>query len=715
MITIYGERYNEYNDGSFFLYPSIESVLCRTEEYKDLVINRELNQLDTFEALISGEAIYSVELERLIDINGLIFTIKEQSLVSEGHTLVKGVQYLAGLEAYLGYFKAENMKVDEMLIKLIDTLETTPASSTWKLIDDRSRVSTEKNSIELRYKLRNDVAMSIADLFRCEVIIDSDSRSIILMNKPGRHRGSYFHSDLNLRRVDVSSDSYDLVTRVIPYGKNNVNVSTVNGGSIYVDDNSYTRRNIVQVFKDERYTRPESLLLVARDILESFSKPLMSIKCDIINLVENSEYSFLDFRVGDRVKIIDDRIRVNDEFRIVSHTHNPDEPHLDEIFFENKPRSLSDRFVSSDVIIDEDTESNDDEIDDGCVLIDIEDIVENDDAFSDNVPLGYNALYLEEDQIDKYGYCIVIPSEIEEINIRSYLMPNPGKLKIKNLGNISGRSLFSSSRNIDISEFDSSTMTDTRNMFAGTSIVTGLNKVDTSNVTNMEDMFSGFRDSQADLSGMNTSNVTSMKRMFNSSLLTSISLDGLDTSNVTDMSWMLSSMRQLTHADLSNLNTLSLTDIEFMLYGCIKLTDIVLPNTKIFSNVIDFQMLFRECSSLVDLDLSSFDMSSIEDMSRMFMGCTSLENLTLPEITKVDRPGNTLNMIEAFKDTPNLSGSIDISGIKPQGPQETFTAYDAFLNCGASVIYVSKDLNEYAINNLRSTMVNPGNIPIVLK
>jgi surface protein len=39
--------------------------------------------------------------------------------------------------------------------------------------------------------------------------------------------------------------------------------------------------------------------------------------------------------------------------------------------------------------------------------------------------------------------------------------------------------------------------------------------------------------------------------------------------------------------------------------------------------------MFANCSSLIELDLSNFDTSKVEDMKIMFQGCTALTNLNI--------------------------------------------------------------------------------------
>ena len=67
--------------------------------------------------------------------------------------------------------------------------------------------------------------------------------------------------------------------------------------------------------------------------------------------------------------------------------------------------------------------------------------------------------------------------------------------------------------------------------------VTGLRYLNTSEVTDMAEMFSNCTNlTSLDLNGLNTSKVTNMSRMFDGcTALTSLNLNGLNTSNVTDM------------------------------------------------------------------------------------------------------------------------------------------------------------------------------------
>ena len=99
---------------------------------------------------------------------------------------------------------------------------------------------------------------------------------------------------------------------------------------------------------------------------------------------------------------------------------------------------------------------------------------------------------------------------------------------------------------------------------------------------------------------INTSNVTNMQAMFFQTKLTSLDLRSFDTSNVTNMHMMFSQCRQLTNIDLSSFDTSKVNSM-----------------TEIFSN----------CVELTNLDLESFDTSSASNMQAMFANCSKLEEI----------------------------------------------------------------------------------------
>ena len=185
---------------------------------------------------------------------------------------------------------------------------------------------------------------------------------------------------------------------------------------------------------------------------------------------------------------------------------------------------------------------------------------------------------------------------------------------------------------MDLSNFDTSKVTNMRGMFYEMRHLTSLNlsNFDTSKVTDMSEMFEKMYNlTSLNLSSFNTSKVTNMTGMFSyMSNLTTLNLSNFDTSRVTDMSDMFLCIYNLTTLDLSSFNTSKVTDMRSMFYGMRSLTTLNLSNFDT-SKVTDMGLMFSDMHSLTTLNLSNFDTSKVTAMNAMFNDMSNLTTLDL--------------------------------------------------------------------------------------
>ena len=106
--------------------------------------------------------------------------------------------------------------------------------------------------------------------------------------------------------------------------------------------------------------------------------------------------------------------------------------------------------------------------------------------------------------------------------------------------------------------------------------ITGIEHLNTSEVTNMRSMFYGCAAlTRLDVSNFNTANVTDMACMFaECAALTQLDVSKFDTHNVTRMNWMFGECSALPQLDVSNFNTANVTNIGYMFSNCAVLTTI---------------------------------------------------------------------------------------------------------------------------------------------
>ena len=248
---------------------------------------------------------------------------------------------------------------------------------------------------------------------------------------------------------------------------------------------------------------------------------------------------------------------------------------------------------------------------------------------------------------------------------------------------------------LDLSNFDTSNVTNMYYMFSDMSNLTALNlsSFDTSNVTNMSYMFYGMSNlTTLNLSSFDTSNVTNMSYMFYyMPKLTSLDISSFDTSKVTDMGSMFYYMPKLTSLDLSSFDTSKVTDMNSMFYGMSNLTTLNLSNFDT-SNVTNMRDMFFNMSNLTALNLSNFDTSKVTDMDSMFNG---MSNLTTLNLSSFDTSKVT-DMSCMFSGTPNLI-TLDISNFDTSQVTSMYGMFylkdEDILKDKLEKIYVNNDFN----------------------
>ena len=214
------------------------------------------------------------------------------------------------------------------------------------------------------------------------------------------------------------------------------------------------------------------------------------------------------------------------------------------------------------------------------------------------------------DSTDKTAYYYAEPEKVYlNTDSSNMFLSRFGEQEIKNI------------LEVDLSNFDTSKVTNMASMFNAMPKLTSLNlsNFDTSKVTNMSYMFSAIRNLiTLNLSNFDTSKVTNMQYMFaGMHNVTTLNLSNFDTSKVTNMQYMFAGMRNLTALNLSNFNTSQVTSMHSMFGAMSSLTTLDLSSFDT-SKVMDMNHMFWGMSGLTTLNLSNFDTSKVTDMSYIF-------------------------------------------------------------------------------------------------
>ena len=155
--------------------------------------------------------------------------------------------------------------------------------------------------------------------------------------------------------------------------------------------------------------------------------------------------------------------------------------------------------------------------------------------------------------------------------------------------------------------------------------------------------------SSIDFSNADTSNVTNMSDMFyHSEWLTELDLSFFDTSNVTDMRNMFTGCYKLTELDLSSFDTAKVTDIWGMFGGNGQLTTIYVSDLWNTDNVRYSGYMFENCSKLVGGNGTVYNSSKIDK--------------TYARIDKPGQPGYFTKATAASSVTLSSDGTLTLSG-----------------------------------------------------
>ena len=171
----------------------------------------------------------------------------------------------------------------------------------------------------------------------------------------------------------------------------------------------------------------------------------------------------------------------------------------------------------------------------------------------------------------------------------------------------------------------------------------------------------------------NTYALTSLNDFFGgcSGLEKITGLDNLNTANVTDMEYMFRECKNLSSLDLSKFNTANVMLMNSMFSGCNNLSSLTLSKSFNTASVLDMASMFSDCYNLSSLDLSNFKTKNVRSMDNMFYGCSALQTIYVSYnfVTKKVNSG-----ADMFKGCTKLKGFIDYIS-NPDKTDHTYANY----------------------------------------
>lgn len=233
----------------------------------------------------------------------------------------------------LKYLEVEdsNKTATQLLTSLVNgsygTTGLCPADRGWSVgnvtpTGNRDLEATNLNCLSLMNKVR--------ELYNGYLVFDSIAKTVNLYATYGTAKAIQLRCDKNLRSLNRKTDYSQLVTRLIPLGKMEAwgytDISSVNGGSKYLEDFSYSTRVIERVWENPDIDDPQALKDEAAKRLAEWRNPTVNYTVDLLDLRNISGYGVDTFSLGDTLTLIDLDLNINVQVQVVKRSWNIYEP-----------------------------------------------------------------------------------------------------------------------------------------------------------------------------------------------------------------------------------------------------------------------------------------------------------------------------------------------------------------------------------------------------
>jgi phage minor structural protein len=316
------------------LYSVNHSKINGLVKYKELRLEREINQLDTLSFLypISDPIHISILEECYIRTKDNEYVVKEVNFSDENfdeYICKVNIEDISGKD--VSHFEIVGQDCSQ-------SVNLALAGTGWII---GSCDVTKKRTVRKNNCTAYDILQEIQSAYSCEMEFDAINKKVYIYQQMGTDKGAYFIDQLNLKSVNQQRDSYDYVTRLIPIGKDGLDITSVNCGKNYIENYQYSNKIITAFWEDNRYTVATDLFEDATERLDYVSKPLKSYSASVYDLAKiSSQYSILDYNLGDTITLLNKVRGIREKQRIVKTAEYPDEPEKNTVEIANKIPSI---------------------------------------------------------------------------------------------------------------------------------------------------------------------------------------------------------------------------------------------------------------------------------------------------------------------------------------------------------------------------------------
>jgi phage minor structural protein len=203
---------------------------------------------------------------------------------------------------------------------LTEILEDTPFTlGTCEITRPTDLIMTKTNPMEVIVKLIENVGGELI----------KNNFTINLVTKCGNETDIKFKLNKNINSIKRETDASNVITRLYPYGEDDLDITTVNNGLHYLDSPLLSQYPLPKIgtedfkdIKDPVELKNKALEKWSTSTKDGIDKPQVSYKCDVIEL-KKLGLTEEEFHIGDTITIEDEVLGINTAQRITDYSYYP--------------------------------------------------------------------------------------------------------------------------------------------------------------------------------------------------------------------------------------------------------------------------------------------------------------------------------------------------------------------------------------------------------
>ena len=220
-------------------------------------------------------------------------------------------------QTYYPAYKSETQLLSAVLAEMLPD---------WSVID--ADLVSIRRTLGMERVTAYDIVMQAAGTYGVCYQWSTQSKTVrVIKPELNQPSGVYLTPELNITDKALKGSTSALYTRLYPYGKDGLNITSVNDGKAYVEDFSYTNRVICASWTDERYTLAQSLKDDAIEKLKAAARPVRSYTFTVQDVAaENPNYDFLSMELYQIASLLDPDRNTSTDHMIVDYKEYPLSP-----------------------------------------------------------------------------------------------------------------------------------------------------------------------------------------------------------------------------------------------------------------------------------------------------------------------------------------------------------------------------------------------------